>query len=83
LLWSVAVTDVEKETIKIKAANFYWMRSSLLASVDAIEFQITDGYSSLDLTRVRNNIYIGQKYTSIQTLIEIVSKLNRNVMYGV
>jgi hypothetical protein len=31
------------------------MRSSLLASVDVIEFQTTDTYSSLDLNNNNNN----------------------------
>jgi hypothetical protein len=33
------------------------MDSSLLASVGIIEFQITEGYASLDLTRVKYDIY--------------------------
>jgi hypothetical protein len=35
------------------------MRSSLLASVVEKEFQTTEAYSSLDLTKVKYNIYIG------------------------
>jgi hypothetical protein len=34
------------------------MRSSVLASVVVIEFQTTEAYSSLDLTKVKYNIYI-------------------------
>jgi hypothetical protein len=33
------------------------MRSSLLASVDVTEFQTTEAYSSLDLTKVRYSVY--------------------------
>jgi hypothetical protein len=33
------------------------MHSSLLASVVIIEFQTTEAYSSLDLTKVKYNIY--------------------------
>jgi hypothetical protein len=41
-----------KEMIKAeKAENFRWMPSSLSASVDAVEFQTTETYSSLDLSR--------------------------------
>jgi hypothetical protein len=35
-------------------ANFRWMRSSLLASV---EFQTTETYSNLDLTKVKYSTY--------------------------
>jgi hypothetical protein len=37
--------------------NFCWMRSSLLASVDVIEFQTTEAYSNLDLTEVKYSTY--------------------------
>jgi hypothetical protein len=33
------------------------MRSSLLASVDVIEFQTTEAYSNLDLTNVKYSTY--------------------------
>jgi hypothetical protein len=42
--------DLRKEKIKTEGAKP--LRSSLLASVDVIEFQTTDVYSSLDLTNV-------------------------------
>jgi hypothetical protein len=34
------------------------MRSSVLASVDVIEFQTTEAYATLDLTRVKYNRYM-------------------------
>jgi hypothetical protein len=43
----ITVMDLRKVTIKKRAANLCWMRSSLLASVDVIKFQATDTYSSL------------------------------------
>jgi hypothetical protein len=33
------------------------MRSSLLASVEVMEFQTTEAYSNLDLTKVKYNTY--------------------------
>jgi hypothetical protein len=42
--------DLEKERQKQRAANLCWIRSSLLASVDIMEFQTTDAYYSLDRT---------------------------------
>jgi hypothetical protein len=33
--------------------NFCWMCSSLLASVDVIEFHTTEAYSNLGLTKVK------------------------------
>jgi hypothetical protein len=53
--------DLRKETIKRlkqRAANLCWMRSSLLASVDVIEFQTTDAYANLDLTNTMYNLSI-------------------------
>jgi cellobiose-specific phosphotransferase system component IIB len=40
------------KTIKTDA-NFCWMRSSSLASVEVIEFRTTEAYSNLDLTKVK------------------------------
>jgi hypothetical protein len=37
--------------------NFCWMRSSLLASVDVIEFHTTEAYSNLGLTKVKYKTY--------------------------
>jgi hypothetical protein len=36
--------------------NFCWMRSSLLASVDVIEFHTTEACSNLGLTKVKYKI---------------------------
>jgi hypothetical protein len=44
--------------LKQTATNFCWMCSSLLASIDVIEFQTTEACSSLDVTRVKYNMYI-------------------------
>jgi hypothetical protein len=43
------------ERNKQRAANFCWMNFILLAPVDAIEFQIAEAYSNLDLTGVKYN----------------------------
>jgi hypothetical protein len=37
--------------------NFCWMRSSILASVDVIEFHTTEAYSNLGLTKVKYETY--------------------------
>jgi hypothetical protein len=36
--------------------NFYWMRSSLLVSLDAKLFHAVEAYTSLDPTKVKYNI---------------------------
>jgi hypothetical protein len=43
--------DIGKEILKQRAEKFCWMRSSLLPSLEIIEFQTTKEYSGLDLTR--------------------------------
>jgi hypothetical protein len=45
------------KTVKSKSCKFLLILSNLLASVDIIEFQITEAYSSLDLMRVKYNRY--------------------------
>jgi hypothetical protein len=45
--------NMGKEGLKERAAHFCWMLSGLLASVDVMEFQITEAYSSLNTTRVK------------------------------
>jgi hypothetical protein len=45
-----------KETIKQRAANFCLMRSSVLASVDVMELQTTEAYSSSELTTVKKKV---------------------------
>jgi hypothetical protein len=44
------------KTIKTDA-NFCRMGSNILASVDVMEFQTTEAYSNLDLTKVKYSIY--------------------------
>jgi hypothetical protein len=48
------------------------MRSSLLASVDVIEFQKTDAYSSLDLTNVVYNLSIHSTDEKLKVIIIII-----------
>jgi hypothetical protein len=47
----------EGKTMTTADVNFCWMRSSLLASVDVIEFHTTEAYSNLDRTKVKYNTY--------------------------
>jgi hypothetical protein len=55
--------DVRKETI------LCWMRSSLLASVDIIEFQTTDAFSSLDLTNVLYKLSIHSSDEKLKVML--------------
>jgi hypothetical protein len=48
---------MREKTIKQTDVNFCWMRSSLLASVDVIEFHTTEAYSYLDLIKVKYKTY--------------------------
>jgi hypothetical protein len=57
------------------------MRSSLLASVDLIEFQTTDAYSSLDLTNVVYNLSIHSTDEKLKVII-IIKSLNLNLHGG-
>jgi hypothetical protein len=41
--------DLGKETTRTEGIDFSWMRSTLLASVDMIEFITTNAYLSLEL----------------------------------
>jgi hypothetical protein len=50
------------------------MRSSLLAPVDAIEFQITEAYSNLDLTNVK---YIAYKQSREENL-KVMERIRPN-----
>jgi hypothetical protein len=45
------------------------MRSSLLASVDVIEFQTQDAYSSLDLTNVIYNLCIHSRDEKVKVML--------------
>jgi hypothetical protein len=45
-----------KKSLWQRAANFLCMRRSLLESVIVTEFQATEAYSSLDLTKAENSI---------------------------
>jgi hypothetical protein len=48
------------------------MRSSLFASVDIIEFQTTDAYSSLDLTNVIYNVSIHSRDGKLKVILLII-----------
>jgi hypothetical protein len=50
-----------KKPLKQRAANFCWIRSSFLASVDATEFQTTETYSSVDLIDIKYNMFINTR----------------------
>jgi hypothetical protein len=51
--------DMVKKRSKQRAANFWWMLFTLLASVGVIEFHTTEAYSSLDITRAKYNRHWG------------------------
>jgi hypothetical protein len=44
--------DKEKETVETKDSKLLWILSGLVVSVDVIEFQTREAYTSVDLTRV-------------------------------
>jgi hypothetical protein len=50
------------------------MRSSLFASVDVMEFQTTEAYSTLDLTNANNN----NNNNNNNNLIQFVNNKNNN-----
>jgi hypothetical protein len=47
----------ENSVKKLTDAKFCWMHSSLLASVEVMEFQIIETYYNFDLTKVRYSTY--------------------------
>jgi hypothetical protein len=47
------------------------MRSSLLASVDVIEFQTTEAYSNLDLTNVKYSTYKQSREDNLKVMERI------------
>jgi hypothetical protein len=55
--------------LKQRAANLFWMRSSLFASVHVIEFQTTDAYSSLDLTNAIYNVSIHSRDEKLKVML--------------
>jgi hypothetical protein len=62
----------KNDTNRQTDANFCWMRSSLLAAVDVIEFQTTEAYYNLDLIKVS---YIQTLQIIIIIIIIIISEL--------
>jgi hypothetical protein len=50
------IPHLEKNLMWQSAANFLCTRSSLLESVIVTEFQATEAYSSLDLTKAQNSM---------------------------
>jgi hypothetical protein len=50
------VFHILKKKLWQRAANFICTRSSLLESVAVTEFQATEAYSNLDLTKAENSI---------------------------
>jgi hypothetical protein len=65
-----------KETIKAEGADFCWRHSRLLASVDIIEFQATEVYSSLDLTNVKYNMYIHSGDEKVKVMLQTSNSSN-------
>jgi hypothetical protein len=66
--------DLRKKRLKQRAANLCWMRSSLLASVDVIEFHTTDAYLSLDET----NVVYNQSIHSIDEKLKVMLRTTPN-----
>jgi hypothetical protein len=64
--------DLRKETIKTEGRKPLLDRPSLLASVDVIESQTTDPYSSLDLTNVIYNLSIYSRDETLKLIIIIM-----------
>jgi hypothetical protein len=50
------------------------MRSSLLASVDTIEFQTTEAYSNLDLTKIKYSTYKHYRERNLKVMERIRPK---------
>jgi hypothetical protein len=48
--------------------NFYWTCSSLLATVNMIEFHTTEAYSNLDLTKLEYNIYKHSREENVKVM---------------
>jgi hypothetical protein len=55
-------------------ANFCWMRSSLVASVNVIEFKISEAYSNLHLTNVKYTTY---RYSREET-VKVMERIRPN-----
>jgi hypothetical protein len=47
--------DMGKKLLKQRASNFCWMHFSLLASVNVLEFETTEAYSSSSSNNNNNN----------------------------
>jgi hypothetical protein len=59
--------------------NFRWMRSSLFASVDVMEFQTTEAYSTLALTKVEYNTNMHSRVEKLNVTLRIrPSNFNNN-----
>jgi hypothetical protein len=61
---SICITTImgmKREIIKQLAANSFWIRSCLLASMNVIEFQTTEACSRVDLKRVKYNRHRGTR----------------------
>jgi hypothetical protein len=65
---------LSEKRLKQRATNLCWMRSSLLASVDIIDFQTTDAYSILDLTNAMYNLSKHSKDEKLKGILWTVSK---------
>jgi hypothetical protein len=61
--------DFGKETIKTKGRKLLLDAFQLLASVDIIEFQATDAYSSLDLINVMYNLSILSRDENLKIML--------------
>jgi hypothetical protein len=66
--------ELRKEAIKTEGwilEYFCWMHSILLASVDVIEFQTKEAYSTFDLTGVKYNMYIHVEDEKVNVTVQI------------
>jgi hypothetical protein len=58
-----------KNPLRHRAADLCWMHSSLLASVDIIEFQTADGFSLIDLTKAINNLCLHSRDEKVNVML--------------
>jgi hypothetical protein len=67
---SGTIKNMREKTTE-KEANFCWMRSNVLASVDVREFQTTEPYSNLHLTNVKYSIYKQPREENLKVMEQI------------
>jgi hypothetical protein len=65
---------LSEKRLKQGATNLCWKHSSLLASVDVIEFQIKDAYSILDLSNAMYNLSKHSKDEKFKVILRTIPK---------